>query len=204
MPPCRGGDAVTGKPPLPLTAREDAGFNLINGTGEETMAEDRRRNRGRRRTGGTGRGNRNRRRRQARHRASTRRANKALADRPSGRSADCSWSILPSSAGCGIRTAYDLALQDWMGIGGLRPRRGPLAAALGGGLSRLSPPARSATGCARWAIASFRWSAGPSAAAMTRWATAIRCRAFTSPGAPVPASSSRSSAARARRRQAAG
>ncbi|MGY3354961.1 putative oxidoreductase [Bradyrhizobium sp. GM0.4] len=39
---------------------------------------------------------------------------------------------------------------------------------------------------------------------MTRWATAIRCRAFMSPGAPGPASSSRSSAGRARRSEAAG
>ena len=39
---------------------------------------------------------------------------------------------------------------------------------------------------------------------MTRWATAIRCRAFMSPGAPAPASSSRSSGGRARRKRAAG
>ena len=52
-----------------------------------------------------------------------------------------------------------------------------------------SPPARSARGCTSAACAFFRWSAGRSAAATTRSVTAIRCRAFISPGEPGPACS---------------
>jgi predicted oxidoreductase len=108
----------------------------------------------------------------------------------------------PEQRRLGIKDSYDLALQDWMGTAGfdreedLWPRK--WAEAYVG----------FAAGDKRdWLRAMghriFRWSAGPSAAAMTRWAMAIRCRAFTSPGAPAPALSSRSSAARARRRRAA-
>src|SRR3954453_17529296 len=99
----------------------------------------------------------------------------------------------PEQRRLGIKDCYDLALQDWLGTAGfdrdedLWPRRwaeayvGFAAGEKGGRAGRVG----SATGCARWAIASSRWSAGPSEAAMMRWATAIRCRAFTSPGAPV-------------------
>ena len=43
----------------------------------------------------------------------------------------------PEQRRLGIKDSYDLALQDWMGIGRLRPRRRSLAAALGGGLCRV-------------------------------------------------------------------
>ncbi len=110
---------------------------------------------------------------------------------------------LPNSAGSASRIPT-----IWRCRTGWAPRASTARKTFGRSAGRkpmsASRPAKSATGCARWAIAFFPWSAGPSAAAMTRWATAIRCRAFTSPGAPAPASSSRSSGARARRRRAAG
>ena len=61
-----------------------------------------------------------------------------------------------------------------------------------------SPPARSGPGCASRASGSSRWSAGPSAAGTPPPARATRCRASTSPGAPAPASSRRSSGGSAR------
>ena len=75
-----------------------------------------------------------------------------------------------------IRDSRELALQDWMGSAQFdRPRISGRARSPR--LSSISPPARCGHGCMRRACAGFRWSAGPSAAAAWRTATAIRCRA---------------------------
>ncbi len=86
-------------------------------------------------------------------------------------------------------TRYDLAWQDWLGTAGFDRPEDLWPRALGRGLRRTSPPARSAPGCTSAACASSRSSAGPSAAATARSATATRSRASTSPGAPGRASS---------------
>ena len=73
----------------------------------------------------------------------------------------------PEQRRLGIKDSYDLALQDWMGSAGfdrdedLWPKRWAEAyVAFAAGEKR---------GCsAPWATVSFRWSAGPSAAATTR------------------------------------
>ena len=47
----------------------------------------------------------------------------------------------PEQRRIGIKDSYELALQDWMGSAGVRPRaRGPLAAPVGRGVRRASPP----------------------------------------------------------------
>ena len=43
----------------------------------------------------------------------------------------------PEQRRLGIKDSFELALQDWMGTRGIRPRRGSLAAALGGSLRRV-------------------------------------------------------------------
>ena len=53
-----------------------------------------------------------------------------------------------------IRDSHDLALQDWMGSAGFDRDGGPLAAQVGRGLRRISPPARSGPGCTRRGV---RW-----------------------------------------------
>ena len=52
---------------------------------------------------------------------SIRRRNRTWVARRSGRSAACSWSILPSSVASGISDSIELAWQDWMGTAGFRP-----------------------------------------------------------------------------------
>ena len=101
----------------------------------------------------------------------------------------------PEQRRLGIKDSIELAMQDWLGTAGFDrdedfwPRKWAEAyVAFAAGEKRDWP----------WAIASSPWSDGPNAAATTRWAMAIRCRAFTSPGEPGPASSSRSRGARAR------
>ena len=109
-----------------------------------------------------------------------------LGGQPFGRSADCFLVGLPEQRRLGIKDCYDLALQDWMGTAGFDrdddhwPKR--WAEAYVGFAAGEKRDLLRAMG-----HRIFPWSAGPSAAAMTRWATAIRCRAFTSPGAPAPA-----------------
>ena len=134
------------------------------------------------------------RRRQAGCCCSTRSPSSRWAGRRSGPSAGCSSSTAPSSAGWASRTRCDLALQDWLGSGAVRPRRGPLAAPVGRGVRRLRRRREALLAAAAWATGSSRSSAGPSAATAAPTATATRCRASTSPGAPAPASSRRSSA----------
>src|SRR6187397_1235038 len=76
-----------------------------------------------------------------------------------------------------IRDSHDLALQDWLGAAGFDREEDLM-------------PRKSAEACA-----GSRSSAGPSAAVTPPPSTATRCRASTSPGAPAPASSRRSSTA---------
>ena len=61
----------------------------------------------------------------------------------------------PEQRRLGIRDSHELAWQDWLGQRRLRPRRGPLAAALGRGVRRLRARARSAPGCASRGVAIF-------------------------------------------------
>ena len=121
-------------------------------------------------------------------------ASSPSAARRSGRSAGCSSSTPPSSAGWASRTAYELALQDWMGSAQFDRDEDLLAAALGRGVRRLRRRREARVAARAWATGSSRSSAGPSAATAAPTATATRCRASTSPGAPARASSSRSSA----------
>lgn len=104
----------------------------------------------------------------------------------------------PEQRRLGIKDSFELAMQDWLGTAGFDrdddfwPRQWAEAyVAFAAGEKR------------DWLRAMghriFPVVGWPNAAAMTPWATAIRCRAFTSPGEPGPASSSRSSAARAKR-----
>ena len=72
---------------------------------------------------------------------------------------------------------------------GVRPARGPLAAAVGARLRRLRRGGEAQSGCGNAGCRSSRWSAGPSGAATTHADTATRCRASTSPGGPAPRSS---------------
>jgi choline dehydrogenase-like flavoprotein len=65
------------------------------------------------------------------------------------------------------------------GLGRVRPRRRTNGRAGWPRPMSISRPARCEAGSTRWACAGFRSSAGPSAAAGWRMATAIRCRAFT-------------------------
>ena len=105
----------------------------------------------------------------------------------------------PEQRRLGIKDCYDLALQDWMGTAGfdreddLWPKRWAEAyVAFAAGEKR---DWLRAMGHRIFPVVG---SAGPSAAAMTQWAMAIQCHAFTSPGAPGRASSSHSNVVRAR------
>jgi predicted oxidoreductase len=76
-----------------------------------------------------------------------------------------------------IHDSEELALADWLGSAAFDrgedywPRRWAEAYV-------------NFAGCVGWASAGSRWSSGPSAAATPLLATAIRCHASTSPGAP--------------------
>ena len=92
-----------------------------------------------------------------------------------------------------IRDSHDLALEDWMGTAAFDRDGRSLAAQMGRGLCRFRRRRKARlAAAARHALLS-RSLAGPSAAATMPTDTAIRCRAFTSPGAPAPACSNRSS-----------
>ena len=54
-----------------------------------------------------------------------------------------------------IQDSHELAWQDWHGHRRLRPRRGPLAAAMGRGVRRLRRRARSAPGCTQQGVRFF-------------------------------------------------
>ena len=90
-----------------------------------------------------------------------------------------------------IHDSAELALADWLGSAGVRPAGGPLAAALGGGVRplRRRREARWLHGLGvRW-FPLVQWA---ERGGYPRPATATRCPASTSPGAPVRAWSSRS------------
>jgi glycine/D-amino acid oxidase-like deaminating enzyme len=73
----------------------------------------------------------------------------------------------PEQRRLGIKDSFDLALQDWLGSAAFDRDK---ICGRGAGprpMWRLRP-ARSAAGCARWAIASSPSSAGPSAAVTMR------------------------------------
>ena len=92
----------------------------------------------------------------------------------------------------------DLALQDWLGSAGFDRARGRVAARGREAYVEFAAGEKRA-GCTTMGVRFVsRRRAGPSAAATARPSTGTRCRAFTSPGAPGPASSSRSCAACAR------
>jgi predicted oxidoreductase len=85
------------------------------------------------------------------------------------------------------RTAATSRLQDWMGTGAIRPRQRIIGRA-----NVAEAYVDFAAGemrdwlHARWAMRWFPvvgWA--ERGGALTRWATAIRCRAFMSPGAPA-------------------
>ena len=105
----------------------------------------------------------------------------------------------PEQRRMGVKDSYELALQDWMGSAQFDRETRLLAAPAGPRPTSPSPPARSGSGCTTWACGSSRSSAGPSAATGAPAATATRCRASTSPGAPARAWSRRSSGGCARR-----
>ena len=128
---------------------------------------------------------------------STRRASRTSAARRSGRSAACSSSTAPSSAGWASRTP-----STWPARTGSAARSStdPRTTGRGAGPrpTSTSRPARSGPGCMPWGTGSSRSSAGRSGATAAPTGTATRSRASTSPGAPGPASSSRSSGGCAR------
>ena len=128
-------------------------------------------------------------------RCSTRRTQPTSAARRTGRSAGCSSSTARSSAGCGVHGLGRAGLERLAGQRAVRPpgRRGRVGGPVGPGRTWSSPPGRSAPGWPGSGSRSCRPSAGPSAATCARTGTATRCPASTSPGAPAPAWSSRSS-----------
>lgn len=109
-----------------------------------------------------------------------------LGARRSGRLAGFSWSTPPNSAGWASATAANWPCPTGWAA---RSLTGPRMHGRANGPRPIStlPQARCARGCTRWACAGFRWWAGPNGAAALPTGMAIRCRGFTSPGAPAPA-----------------
>ena len=105
----------------------------------------------------------------------------------------------PEQRRLGIRDSVELALQDWLGSAGFdRGADDPRARTSGPRqwatrVRRLRGGREAALAARGWACGSSRSWGGPSAAATSPTATATRCPASTSRGAPGPASSSRSS-----------
>ena len=74
----------------------------------------------------------------------------------------------PEQRRMGVNDSHELARQDWFGSAGFDREEDEWGRAVGRGLPRTSPPARSAPGCTRRACGSSPSSAGPSAAATRR------------------------------------
>ena len=99
----------------------------------------------------------------------------------------------PEQRRMGVKDSLELARQDWFGTAGFDRDEDDWAAPLGRGLPRVRRRREARLAAREGRRGSSRSSAGPSAAATTPSATATRCRASTSPGAPDPACSPRSS-----------
>ena len=97
----------------------------------------------------------------------------------------------PEQRRMGINDSFELAPAGLVRHRRVRPRRGRLGAALGGGVPRVRAGEKRAWLGSR-ASGSSPSSAGRNAAATRRPATATPCRGSTSSGAPAPPSSHRS------------
>ena len=84
------------------------------------------------------------------------------------------------------RTPRELAWQDWLGTAGFDRARGPLAARSGPRRTSTSPRARSGPGCTQQGVRFFPVVGWAERGGYSPTATATRCRASTSPGAPGP------------------
>ena len=100
----------------------------------------------------------------------------------------------PEQRRLGVKDSFELAWNDWRGSAPVRParRRGRWAVRWARAYVEFAAGEKR-SGCPGTASSSCRPSAGPSAATCVPTGTAIRCPASTSPGAPAPGWSSRSS-----------